>query len=475
MKSMIVPAALAVACVLAACGEDPTAKPVEELRDPGTCKECHAQHFAQWEGSMHAYASDDPVFVAMNARGQRETGGALGDFCVKCHAPMAVELGLTDGTDFDPTKLPPEARGITCYFCHNVADVTDVHNNGLVIAGDQTMRGGLKNPVASPAHFSKYDPLMDSDVNQSEMCGSCHDIVVPQRINGTGDVAVERTFNEWQQTFFATDPDPNLHFTCGACHMPSKDDLVADAPGLGVVPRPNGFHEHLWPGIDQALTDFPGLEEQAAAIARDLDPAVIVKGPFNSITKKQPGGICLDPDGLKIRMDNLGPAHAWPSGASHDRRAWLEVQAFDVDGNVVFSSGVTLPGEDPRDTPGFQNVDTVGLWDRTFKADDTPAHFFWEIARVEPQLMKLPEVPGGDHSITAVFNVPNPDQIDRIETRLFIRPLPYEVVDDLIASGDLDASIRDRLQTIEVAGGHSVWTRATQGMGPAENTRCNPQ
>ena len=40
---------------------------------------------------MHAYAAEDPVFLAMNARGQRETKGALGDFCVKCHAPMAVQ------------------------------------------------------------------------------------------------------------------------------------------------------------------------------------------------------------------------------------------------------------------------------------------------------------------------------------------------------------------------------------------------
>jgi hypothetical protein len=40
---------------------------------------------------MHAYAAEDPVFLAMNARGQRETQGALGAFCVNCHAPLAVQ------------------------------------------------------------------------------------------------------------------------------------------------------------------------------------------------------------------------------------------------------------------------------------------------------------------------------------------------------------------------------------------------
>ena len=60
------------------------------LEDPATCMECHNQHYTEWSGSMHAYASDDPVFVAMNNRGQRETGNQLGTFCVQCHAPVAV-------------------------------------------------------------------------------------------------------------------------------------------------------------------------------------------------------------------------------------------------------------------------------------------------------------------------------------------------------------------------------------------------
>ena len=51
---------------------------------------------------MHAFASRDPVFRAMNQRGQRETNGELGDFCVKCHAPMAVlDKQTTDGLNLD--------------------------------------------------------------------------------------------------------------------------------------------------------------------------------------------------------------------------------------------------------------------------------------------------------------------------------------------------------------------------------------
>lgn len=101
---------IAILVVLAsACGGDDI-YPIERLQDPNTCMECHPSHFTQWSGSMHAYAADDPVFVAMNKRGQRETQGALGAFCIKCHAPMAVVNGtITDANaaDFDPTALSP--------------------------------------------------------------------------------------------------------------------------------------------------------------------------------------------------------------------------------------------------------------------------------------------------------------------------------------------------------------------------------
>jgi hypothetical protein len=87
-------ALLALALPLAACrpGYDLDA---DELLRPDSCGACHPDHLREWEGSMHAYAAKDPFFRAMNRRGQRETDGALGDFCVRCHAPVAVAMGAT--------------------------------------------------------------------------------------------------------------------------------------------------------------------------------------------------------------------------------------------------------------------------------------------------------------------------------------------------------------------------------------------
>jgi hypothetical protein len=343
---------------------------------------------------------------------------------------------------------------------------------------DQTMRGGLADPVTSPAHHARYDKLMDSDVNQSEICGSCHDVVTPR------GVELERTYKEWQTTFFSQ-PDPLHHLTCGACHMRSSSDVIADAPDLHVVLRKNGFHEHLWPGVDQALTAFPEAAAQTAAVQRDLDPAVAVIGPSGFASNVQPGGICLDPPGvLSVRMDSISIAHDWPSGAAQDRRAWLEVVAFDAAGKPLFTSG-TLPDGSPlpqgMDPEQLADPNLLGLWDRAFKDDGSPAHFFWDIARVDSKLLRPPVTldknsPAFDHSTTVKFDVTAGfSAIDRITARIRIRPLTYALLDDLVASGDLDAAVAGRLPTLDILGTQSTWTVQTKGTGPAINTNCNPQ
>jgi nitrate/TMAO reductase-like tetraheme cytochrome c subunit len=459
---------LLLAFLIACGGDDGPKLSVAELQDPAACMECHPQHYKEWSGSMHAYAAEDPVFVAMNNRGQRETQGKLGTFCISCHAPMAVALGLSNGENFDPAALPPSAKGVTCFFCHNIEDVTGIHNNPLKLAMDQTMRGGLEDAKGNPAHHSKYDQLMDSDKNESEMCGACHDINVPEEINGVpGGVDVERTFKEWQSTIFATDKRPQIHLTCGQCHMFSKDGLVADFDG--VVNRPNGVHEHTWPGIDQALTPFPEMAEQAAQIDRDLKDAVRVTGPTALGGGAGVGGICVTPMGeITVRVDSISPGHAFPSGAAQDRRVWVQVKAFDASNVEIYSRGVVPDGVDPK----IGDPDLFGMWDQVFKQDNTPAHFFWEIARVDSSLLLRPPVtldpfdPRIDHSTTKRYVVGALlPQIERVETRMFMRALPYEVIDDLIASGDLAPAIRDALPTLEIAGGHRVWKKTARDPG----------
>jgi hypothetical protein len=439
-----------VLVALAACGGTKSFLPIAQLQDPETCKDCHADHYQQWSGSMHAYASNDPVFLAMNARGQRDTGGQLGGFCVQCHAPMAVKLGLTtDGTNLD--QVPQYAKGVTCYFCHNVDTVTDDHNAALTLAKDDVMRGGISNPVDSPAHDTTHSGLIDSlDDRSATMCGACHDVVTPAGVH------LERTFAEWRGTIFGQ-ANPRTHLTCGQCHMFATDGVVTSGPGavgIDVPLRPLGVHEHTFGGIDQALTTWPEKDGQLAAITRDLGPAIGAK-------------LCVSPTNggeISVTLDDRGPGHNWPSGAAQDRRAWVQLVAYDASNNVVFSSGVVPAGMDP-DAIGDPN-----LWQMNDTVTDSagaPAHFFWQVASYDGKATLPPAVttdigdPRYYHAVTHVYPTPGmTSQFAKIDMRVSIRPLPFAVLNDLVTGGDLDPTIASAIPTTDLVGTELEWTAA---------------
>jgi Cytochrome c554 and c-prime len=470
----------ALAIIVAACSSAPK-DPVAELQDPSTCMQCHPQHYDQWSGSMHAYASQDPVFVAMNNRGQREA--QLGTFCAQCHVPMAVANGRTDFTNFDPSTLTPAENGVTCYFCHNVKDVIADHNNGLQLGMDQTMRGGAQNPAETPAHDSDFDAkLMASQTNQSTMCGSCHDVVTP------AGVALERTYTEWQGSLFSQDdPAKLLPVTCSGCHMISSTGVIAQGTGLNVGTRTDGFHDHSLAAIDQAVTSFPNTAEQGSDIQTELEGAIAIVGPTPIGGGAAPGGICVVPENggqITVRTDSFQIGHMYPSGAAQDRRAWLEVIAYDGSDNVLFSSGVVADDQDPEDIndamvncTGSGPTDCSGFWDRALEADGTtPAHFFWQVAsevshQLKPQVTSDPNSPLFDHSTTAAYSIGAlTATVDHITTRLRTRPFNYAMLNDLVAGSDLDPMYAQSIVTVEDPGTMKMWTRATSD--PV--TGCNP-
>lgn len=444
MKGLLV---VVVLSLLAACAteEGPTYLSREALLSPESCKDCHAQHVAEWSGSMHAYASKDPVFLAMNRRGQRETNGELGDFCVQCHAPMALRLGLTtDGLNLE--ELPEYVQGVTCFFCHSVVQVTGTHNAPLELADDGVMRGGYVDPVANTAHASAYSPHLDRDhIKSADLCGSCHDIVTPKGVH------LERTFAEWKASLFSHE-EPDAQQTCGNCHMAGRDDVAADFDGVPL----RRVHDHKMVGVDIALTEFPEMDAQLVQIQRELNtsllPQLCVEGNNNGKVR------------ITVNLENLAAGHSWPSGATQDRRAWVEVLAFDADDDVVFESGVIAEGEVVADHPD------PNLWlfrDKAYDADGKETHLFWEIASVDSNLLPAPSA----HSPTEpgyidvhrfrhyIFDGMLPE---RVTMRVRIRAMGLDVLDDLIASGDLDPVYRDRIITLDLKFTQLEWRADAQ-------------
>jgi nitrate/TMAO reductase-like tetraheme cytochrome c subunit len=423
----------------------------EKLLDPESCRPCHQAHYEEWASSMHAYASLDPVFVAMNQRGQRETKGKLGKFCVQCHAPMALREGLTtDGLNL--ASLPKWAQGVTCYFCHNaVAYGPDHFNANVTLANDLTMRGSYADAIDPGVHGVARSDLHDRNaMHSARMCGTCHDVV-----NDNG-IHIERTLTEYEASVFSIERSGKQGGdSCQGCHMNAKrdDDYIASMPGVTLPKR--AVHTHRWSAVDIALTDdFPGQEEHRRATECALADAVRIV----EIIEVSPGEfrVLLETDA----------GHQMPSGAAQDRRLWLEFVAYDATDKVIYQSGKIADGEVEEHPVGSASYDPAlcMLRDRFIDKDGHETHMFWEAALPSQSRLLPPLVSSGKpHVLTCEpYRIPGRRTPARIEVRMKMRPMGVDVLQSLIDSGDLDPKVAARVPTFTLHGSEMAWRRDTQ-------------
>jgi nitrate/TMAO reductase-like tetraheme cytochrome c subunit len=426
-----------------ACGGGAQTKPLdrEALQDPDACRSCHPVAYQEWSGSMHAYASGDPVFRAMNQRAQRETNNALGDFCVKCHAPMAVQAGLT-ATGLDLDTLPQKMKGVTCYFCHAAESVEGTHNNPLTLAKDDSLYGPFSDPVAGTPHKGLYSRLLDgATLESASMCGSCHDI---QNLQGAH---VERTFEEWQGTLFSALPNGQ---GCADCHM-----KPSNGPASTVSPKQRRIHAHGFPAVDVAVTDFPEQDTQRAQAQALLDGVLQPTLCYNTVTQK-----------MELTLENVTAGHGFPSGATPDRRVWVELTAT-VGEEVIFSSGTAsaLPLEDSTDP---------NLWlmrDCLFDGAGQETKMFWQATTATGNGVPGSVMPNVVDPTS--YNRVHPQKLypetgmlrqmpDRVSLKIHLKAIGDDVLADLVDSGDLDPGIPQRIAQYDLGGAASFdWTPAT--------------
>lgn len=443
-RPLLVPLLLALAA--AACGgaSPSTTLNSQALMDPAVCQTCHPAQYQQWAESMHAYATDDPVFRAMNTRAQRETGGQLGTFCLNCHAPVAVRAQITDGSNLD--AIPAAAKGVTCYFCHSVTDVSDTHNNPLQLAADGRLFGPFNDPAPGSPHNVSYGRFLDGSTPESaNACGSCHDIVNLQGAH------VERTFAEWKGTTLSLLPNGE---SCAQCHM-----AASSAPAAATTPdRIRRVHDHGFPAVDLQASD---AQPQRAAAQALLDTALQATLCLNPATRR-----------LQLTVDNTGASgHAWPSGATPDRRAWVELTAYQG-GQVIYASGNPQPaGAFPSALPLEESSPDPDLWlirDCIYDGSGTPLTMFWQTEK----LARSNQLPGlliqtvsdpTTYQTHFMREFPSSGTLgalpDHVTIQVHLQAIGDDVLNDLVATGDLDPSVPPQIARYTLGGGADLdWT-----------------
>jgi hypothetical protein len=230
--------------------------------------------------------------------------------------------------------------------------------------------------------------------------------------------------------------------------MEGREGVAALVPG---APR-RLIHDHSMPAVDVALTPFTDEVAQRAAVQKLLDATLLAK----LCVKQTPTtGLVAE-----VTLDNAFAGHKFPSGAAQDRRAWVELIAYRGAAQV-FASGVV------PERKAATSIADPNLWllrDTIFGADGKETHMFWEAARVESAL--LPAAVTADrsdpaflHSVTRSYPLPLPAP-DRVTMRVRMRPMDFDLLDDLVATKDLDPQILDRMPTYDLASTVKEWTSA---------------
>ena len=248
-----------------------------------TCRTCHPNHYREWSVSAHAYAQLSPVFNAMQATVTKLTDGSNGDFCIRCHTQVGMNLGeSTYMSNMD--RHPTSREGITCIVCHRLQnDYGKVSGRFALVTGDiltpvygPTGDTELKRVLSQPdvyrvvtnstvagrkihTDINKFEPLRTSG-----FCGSCHDVTL---MNG---FRLEEAFSS-----FKNSPAAHRGESCQDCHMgliPGKKSGYAEEPAAivgGIPTKPRRRTNHMFAGPDYSVVNkgfFPH-NDKAAALA----------------------------------------------------------------------------------------------------------------------------------------------------------------------------------------------------------------
>lgn len=237
-----------------------------------TCRTCHQEHYRQWSVSPHAYAQLSPVFNAMQRTVNKVTNGTNGDFCIRCHSPVGMNLGEENYiSNFD--RHPTAREGITCITCHRVNKAY-----GKISGRVSIVEGDLLQPVYGPTGNKELERVLDNrhqyrvvtDPKESGrqihtraekfftlstpgFCGVCHDVNL---ING---FRLEEAFSEYKHSPSSADKE-----TCQDCHMGKVQGVVSgyeEGPAAvvgGVETMPRKLTNHMFAGPDYSVI-HPGL------------------------------------------------------------------------------------------------------------------------------------------------------------------------------------------------------------------------
>ncbi|MBP6574462.1 MAG: hypothetical protein KA230_08425 [Flavobacteriales bacterium] len=306
-----------------------------------------------WRSTMMANSARDPFFrakleheVLVNPGHQGEIEGK----CLSCHAPLAKhEEDLLGHAPFTAAMLDTSIMGqdgVSCMACHGQnPDSAGTLFSGELRFDSLQVYGPYPDDEINAAimeFFVGFRPQQGQHIQDGRVCAGCHTLITETldlNGNATGDEFVEQaTWHEWKNSIY------NGTQNCRGCHMPRIQDSIILASDYPFLPphSPFGLH-HLAGGNVYMLQLMKQYRAALGIPATETQFDSTISRTLNNLQHQSVEldvsiiGRDADTAFIDVRLLNL-TGHKFPSGYP-SRRAFVELNVLDANGDTLFSSG----------------------------------------------------------------------------------------------------------------------------------------
>jgi Flp pilus assembly protein TadD len=399
--------------------------PAKYFMQSQACERCHQDIYKQWYASAHHFSSFNNQWYRKSIEYMQNVAGVKASkWCAGCHDPALLFSGMFDTPVRQIENTPAAQAGLSCMMCHSIVQVKSTMGQGDFVLEYPKLHelAASENPVIRALHdfMVKVNPEPHRRTflkpfmreQTAEFCSGCHKVHLDVPVNRYRWVRGFNEYDNWQASGVSGQGARSFYYPansmmCADCHMPllpSKD--------AGNV---NGFvHSHRFPGANTAVPTAnedaeqlahsvkflqdkqvsvdifaispAGKEEKAAApgtvsggqelsttfaVGEEADvsfpkglvgEARAVSAPLGRVeaSVRREDDYRID---VVVRTRKVG--HFFPGGTVDAFDVWLELQATDENGQVLFWSGRVEEGGKGPVEPGAhfyrsQQIDAHG-------------------------------------------------------------------------------------------------------------------
>jgi tetratricopeptide (TPR) repeat protein len=377
--------------------------PSNFFMDSKLCGECHKDIYEQWNSSMHHFASFNNQFYRKSIEYMQDVVGTKPTrWCAGCHDHAVFFNGRFDRPIKEQIDTPEAQNGLGCLSCHSI-----VHVNGTMGNGGFTIEYPPLHELASSHNpvIRKFDnfltylnpkphrqiflkPFMQGE--SAEFCSACHKVHLDVPVNEYRWMRGFNDYDNWQASGISGQGARSFYYpakssTCADCHMPL---VKSTDPGN----RGGIIHSHRFAAANTAVAYVNRDERQLSETEKFLKSGFITVDIFAASPEdeakgqtemrrrtagpelmssfavgeeaEQPGAVVIREvgkitapidtaratfaPGSTVRLDTVVRTrkigHFFPGGTVDAFDVWLELQARDAAGRVIFWSGKVEDG-----------------------------------------------------------------------------------------------------------------------------------